>query len=242
MSPAIPISAAQEAERLVALQPYKQLEAQHNVVFERIAELTARLFSVSMAQLSLVGAEVVTYPGNVSTPRLASRLQRADTICAVAVYRPEAPTVFTNLRAMPCPWISAAAQKDFSFYAGYPLQTADGKAIGMLCVLDHEPREFTAEERALLRRMAGIATNLLDLELLTASNPAQSPAIWAALSSRIQLSLQRIETLTALAQFEESTHTPAALAYRNSMQEERMLIAQDIEFQLKASFARLGQQ
>ncbi|GAA4495263.1 hypothetical protein GCM10023172_06720 [Hymenobacter ginsengisoli] len=239
MAAALPISAEQEAERLQALKPYKALEHLHNEVFEDIAYLTARLFAAPIAQVSLVDAEEVTYPGNVGDPKLASRLARQDSICAVAVYKPGATTVFSNLRANPCIWISEEAQKDFAFYASHPLQTAGGQPIGSLCVLDKKPREFTANEQLILQRLAGIAMHLLDLELVAA--PEQAPALWDAINARIQLSLQRIETLTALARWEVSPETATAQAYQASIHEERMLIVQDIEYEVSNAFARLQQ-
>lgn len=218
--------------------PYKALEhAQHNV-FEQIAKLTAKLFATPMAQVSLVDAEEVTYPGNVGSPPLASRIAREDSICAVAVYSPGMTTVFPNLQANPCSWLSAEAQKDFAFYASHPIQTASGQPIGSLCVLDKKPREFTANEQLVLARMAGIAMQLLDLELVAA--PEQAPALWAAIQARIMLSLQRIETLTALARWEVSSETETALAYQASIHEERMLIVQDIAYEVSAAFSRLA--
>jgi GAF domain-containing protein len=235
MAAVLPISAEQEAERLRALKPYRTLEQAHHKVFERIAELTARLFAAPMAQVSLVDADEVTYPGNVGEPPLASRLAREDSICAVAVYRPNTTTVFPDLRAEPCRWVSAEAQKDFAFYASHPIQTSAGQPIGSLCVLDKNPRQFTAGEQTILQRMAGLTMQLLDLELLAA--PEQ--ALWVAINSRIDLSLQRIETLTALARWEMSPETTTAQAYRTSIQEERLLIVQDIEYEVSAAFARL---
>jgi GAF domain-containing protein len=40
------------------------------------------------------------------------------------------------------------------FYAGAPITAGDGQKIGMLCVLDHQPRQFTDAERATLTSMA----------------------------------------------------------------------------------------
>lgn len=238
MSAVLPLSAAQEARRLQALQPYKALESVHHEVFEQIAQLVAKLFATPMAQVSLVDAEEVTYPGNVGDPKLGDRLPRKDSICAVAVYKPGITTVFPDLRAHPCQWISLEAQKDFAFYASHPIQTADGQPIGSLCVLDKKPRTFSADEQLVLQRMAGIAMRLLDLELV--ARPAEAPALWAAINARIHLSLQRIETLTALARWEVSAETATALAYQASIQEERLLIVQDIEYEIETAFARLG--
>lgn len=237
MTVTFPLSAAQEAERLRALKPYKALQSARNSIYEHIAQLTARLFATPMAQVSLVDAEEVVYPGNVGDPRLADRLPRQDSICAVAVYRPGTTTVFSDLRSQPCDWVSDEAQKDFAFYASHPIQTAGGQAIGSVCVLDKKPRTFSSEERVVLQRMAGITMCLLDLELV--AQPAQAPTLWAAIKGRIDLSLQRIETLTALARWESSPETAMAHAYRASIHEEQLLIVQDIEYEISMAFARL---
>jgi len=235
MAAVLPISPQQEAQRLQALKPYKALKNAHHEIFEQIAQLTARLFATPMAQVSLVDADEVLYPGNVGDPKLADRLARADSICAVAIYKPNGTTVFPDLRAQPCQWVSPEAQKDFAFYASHPLQTASGQPIGSLCVLDKKPRQFAANEQLILQRMAGIAMKLLDLELVASAEQA----LWEAIQVRIALSLQRIETLTALARWEVSPETATALAYQASIHEERMLIVQDIEYEVSRAFARL---
>ncbi|MDJ0365521.1 GAF domain-containing protein [Hymenobacter sp. H14-R3] len=238
MSAALPISAAQEAMRLQALQPYKALQGIRNEVFEQIAQLVAMLFATPMAQVSLVDAEEVIYPGNVDSSGLATRLARKDCICAVAVYRPDTTTVFSDLRIQPCEWISLEAQQDIAFYASHPIQTTDGQPIGSLCVLDKKPRTFKADEQLVLQRMASLTMRLLDLELLAL--PTEAPALWAAINARIDLSLQRIETLTALARWEVSAETTTALAYQAAIQEERLLIVQDIEYEVEIAFSRLS--
>lgn len=230
MTPVSPISAAQEAERLRALAPYLALGRQHNPVFEELAQLTARLFAVPMAQVSLVGAEEVLYPGNAGYPPLAERLPRADSICAVAVYQP-GPTVYPNLRAQPCHWLRVEAQQDFVFYASSPIITTEGQAIGSLCVLDTEPREFERDDQLLLQQMAALAMRLLDLEL--AAPLVKLPLLWSAIESRVRFSLQRIETLAALARWETSADTPAARAYSTSLHSNRLRIVEDIEYQIK---------
>ena len=40
------------------------------------------------------------------------------------------------------------------FYAGAPLRTSSGHAIGSLCVIDTAPRKFGDQDRKVLRRIA----------------------------------------------------------------------------------------
>jgi GAF domain-containing protein len=45
-------------------------------------------------------------------------------------------------------------EKGIRFYAGAPLRTSTGLALGSLCVIDMEPRKFSDEERIRLQNMA----------------------------------------------------------------------------------------
>jgi GAF domain-containing protein len=45
-------------------------------------------------------------------------------------------------------------EKGIRFYAGAPLRTSSGLALGSLCIIDMEPREFSDEDRVRLQQMA----------------------------------------------------------------------------------------
>ena len=45
-------------------------------------------------------------------------------------------------------------EKGIRFYAGAPLRTSTALALGSLCVIDMEPREFSDEDRIRLQQMA----------------------------------------------------------------------------------------
>jgi hypothetical protein len=50
-------------------------------------------------------------------------------------------------------------------YAGAPLITPDGQIIGSLCVTDSAPREFGERERRILRHLAALVVDELELRL-----------------------------------------------------------------------------
>ncbi len=47
------------------------------------------------------------------------------------------------------------------FYAGYPLRTGPGSALGTLCIIDTEPRDFNADDCSQLARFGRMVENLL---------------------------------------------------------------------------------
>ena len=52
------------------------------------------------------------------------------------------------------------------FYAGAPLTTADGHALGMLCVTDHVPRELSLDQMEALRALSRQVVSQLEMRLL----------------------------------------------------------------------------
>lgn len=49
------------------------------------------------------------------------------------------------------------------FYAGAPLITSDGFALGTLCVIDQKPRALTDAQRALLDELSVVVVSLLGM-------------------------------------------------------------------------------
>ena len=62
-----------------------------------------------------------------------------------------------------------AGEFGLQFYAGVPLRTPDGYNLGTFCILDREPREFTAEDVRTLEDLAAIVMNDLELRLQSRS-------------------------------------------------------------------------
>jgi hypothetical protein len=78
---------------------------------------------------------------------------------------------------------------------------------------------------------------LLDLRLDLKQHPSHSSAIWLQLYHHLDESLTRLNTLAELARWEESAHTPDALRYQQSIEDEADLITQILDRQISAAQA-----
>lgn len=231
---------ANDSQRLQALAPYLLLGSAPDTVFDEVVRLTAKLFGVPIALVSLVEEGNVWFKANFGLAG-AERVARNESMCSVAILQEET-TVYEDLLREPCqltePGIVDALQ--LRFYAGHPLRTTTGEAIGSLCIIDRNPRVLSETEQARLQRLAALVMKMLDLRLALHQQPVPSSGIWLQLYQHLDQSLTRLDTLTELARWEESPDTPAALAYQQSLDEEASIVMQALEHQTSIALTSLG--
>jgi GAF domain-containing protein len=228
---------ANDQERLAALAPYRVLGTVPDAVLDEVVRLTAKLFNVPIALVSLVDEESVWFKANFGLAG-AERVARTESICSVAILN-EDTTVYSDLLAQPCdltePGVAEALQ--MQFYAGHPLRDEQGYNIGALCVIDRQPRHLSALEQHRLQDLAQVVMQLLKLRLALQKHPKEASATWVELYDRLDTSLNRLDTLAELARWEESPTTLAALSYQQSREEETELIIQLLNRQVTAALA-----
>ena len=231
---------ANEAERLQALAPYRVLGTAPDAVFDEVVRLTAKLFEVPIALVSLVDEGSVWFKANFGLAG-ATQVERDESVCSVAILQQET-TVYSDLVNEPCqltkPGVAEALQ--MRFYAGHPLRNAAGYNIGALCVIDRQPRQLTAAEQQRLQHLAQVVMQLLELRLALHRHPEHASATWVSLYERLDLSLTRLDTLAELARWEESPTTPAALNYQQSREEEMELVMRVLGQQVADALATIA--
>lgn len=153
-----------EAERLAAVRRYDVLDTPPDGAFERITRLAARHFGVPIAIVSIVDADRIWFKSHHGVE--AEETGRDPGLCASAILG-DRPWVVENAatdpRAMANPLV--AGELGLRFYAGAPLRTRDGHALGTLCVIDSRPRRFSEEEAETLADLAGVVMDELELRL-----------------------------------------------------------------------------
>jgi hypothetical protein len=148
-----------EADRLTTLRTYNIAAAPPERVFAELVELSAHVFSLPIALISIVEADHVVYKAVYGLPGVPP-YPRADTLCALVV-RANRPVVLTDVAAARHPLLLSAAEiaaqvAGIRFYAGAPLRVSPAHSLGTLCVLGYQPRTFTAEEQHLLEQFAHV--------------------------------------------------------------------------------------
>jgi GAF domain-containing protein len=160
-----PIIPANENERLQALYHYRLLDNLPAGYFTNLAHIIAQSFDTPIALVSIVDKEKVLFPGNVGMED-TSEVSRGISLCSLAVLDDE-PTIFRDALKEPCLLSNPLVTGEFGlrFYAGAPILTKDGFALGTVCVVDKEPREFSAKEEAMLQSFADTAMEEIEMRL-----------------------------------------------------------------------------
>lgn len=153
-----------EDERLAALRRYDILDTPPDGAFDRITALAARVFDVPIAIVSIVDEDRIWFKSHHGLD--SDETERTPGLCASAILH-DSPWLVTDARndprAMANPLV--AGDLGLQFYAGVPLRTADGHALGTLCIIDRVPRVMTAPEVQTLEDLAAVVVDELELRL-----------------------------------------------------------------------------
>lgn len=155
-----------ELQRLDALYRYGILDTMPEAAFDRITHLAARALHVDTAILNFIDEDRQWSKACHGDNPLS--LPRNESFCAWAILQPDVlliPDTHADARVRDTPL--ATRHPRVRAYAGAPLVTPDGHAIGTLCVTHEEPREFTPRDVDVLRELAALAVDELELRLRT---------------------------------------------------------------------------
>lgn len=148
--PAIPDN---ETARLQALYACSVLDTAPEERFDRITRLAHTVFGVDIALVSLVDAQRQWFKSRQGLD--ATETPRDISFCGHAILGDdvfEIDDALADPRFVDNPLVTGAPF--IRFYAGMPLQSADGFRVGTLCIIDSKPRSLTERDRDMLRDLA----------------------------------------------------------------------------------------
>jgi GAF domain-containing protein len=168
-----------DSERLLELKRYQILDTPPEAAFNGIADLAAQIFDVSMALISFVAAEKVFFKANIGMGNLRE-VERDKSLCALAILNTE-PTIFQNASKNSKSTITEHADDiRLSFYAGTPIVTSEGFAIGTLSIIDSQSRPFSKADESILNSLAKLVMEQVEMRLINISSAISRKTILRA--------------------------------------------------------------
>jgi diguanylate cyclase (GGDEF)-like protein len=153
---------ANESERLAFLHSCGILDTPEDERFDRLTRLATRYFDAETAFIGFIDAERQWLKSS-NSPDLEVNVKRENSFCNLMITSGE-PLVVGDLRTDPRLRENPIAQElPLRFYAGAPLLTSTGLAIGSLCVLKREPGDPAAFDLRSLVDFAEIAMSEVEL-------------------------------------------------------------------------------
>jgi diguanylate cyclase (GGDEF)-like protein/PAS domain S-box-containing protein len=144
-----------EIERQQLLRSLDLLDTEEEEVFDRVTRLVSRLLKVPVALFSLVDENRQWFKSRVGLGLRETPREYA--FCAHALLQDQPLVVAdasSDARFADNPLVTG--DPNIRFYAGVPIRTSGGLAIGTLCALDERVRVLTADELCILIDLADI--------------------------------------------------------------------------------------
>ncbi|WP_409475632.1 diguanylate cyclase [Stenotrophomonas sp. Y-13] len=157
---------ANEAERLAALQRYRILDTPREQAFDDLVTIARAICGTSMGAVSLIDGERQWFKSLQGMD--GEQTPREEAFCAHAILRPADLTVVEDalqdarFRGNP----SVTDDPFIRFYAGAPLLSSDGYALGTLCVFDTNPGQLADTQKQALQALSRQVSRLLEMRRL----------------------------------------------------------------------------
>jgi len=178
-------------KRLAALQRVGLLDTPPEESFDRLTNLARRILKVPISLVSLVDHDRQFFKAASGLPEpwaSARETPLSHSFCKHVVATGE-PLIVEDARRHPAVWNNLGIEAlGIIAYAGIPLTTSDGQPIGSFCAVDTEPRSWTWDEVEILKDIAAIVMN--DIELRWIARGAEMAR--ATAEARVRVLEQRL--------------------------------------------------
>jgi GAF domain-containing protein len=142
-----------EAKRIKVLWQYDILDTVPEEVFDELASLAGLICGAPISLISLVDENRQWFKSKIGLD--LNETKRDVSLCAHAIMQNDLfiiPDATLDERFKDFPLVTEYPK--IRFYAGTPLVTPDGHALGTLCVLDKVPRQLDDNQKQALRVLA----------------------------------------------------------------------------------------
>lgn len=158
-----------EEKRLAALRAYDILDTPPEESFDRITRVAMSALQMPVVMVSLIDEDRQWFKSRQGVE--ATEMPRELSFCTHAIEQDEPFIIRDALkdkRFLDNPVVAGDA--NVRFYVGIPLKTPDGYNIGTLCAVDTKPRDLSGTELNLLRDLAKLVVDELELRQIATTD------------------------------------------------------------------------
>ncbi len=152
-----------ESLRLAELRSFGILDTVAEDAYDAITFLASQICEAPIALISIVDEDRQWFKSRVGLDVVET--DRDVAFCAHAIHQPSSllivPDATTDPRFSSNPLVTN--DPSIRFYAGAPLVTPAGNALGTLCVIDREPRQLSEDQESALTALSVQVMALLEL-------------------------------------------------------------------------------
>lgn len=221
-----------EPARIAELESLDVLDTLPERSYDDITRLASQICDVPIALVSLVDSDRQWFKSRIGLD--ATETSRDVAFCAHAIVDTSQmmiiPDATVDRRFAENPLV--VADPNIRFYAGVPLVSETGNALGTLCVMDRKPRLLTTDQRQALEALARQVMNQLSLRQALRHVRQQQKELVAATRQR--------DNLVAAVSHELRTPLTAVLGFIDILRDEQ-LAEQDRQEYLATASRQAGE-
>ena len=145
-----------EPRRIASLYALNLLDTKPEEKFYRLTSVATKIFHVPISTLTLIDVNREWFKSCQGLSKTEG--DRAISFCGHALVEDEmliVPDTTKDERFYDNPMV--VGEPYIRFYAGVPIMSVDGQRIGVFCIKDRKPREFSEDDKFILKGLSAWA-------------------------------------------------------------------------------------